>query len=178
LTVVDLAAHCLEDLAVQMQKLRSLAEGAIAQMTEEELFRQIDGESNSIAIVMRHVAGNLKSRFTDFLTSDGEKPGRHRDGEFELPEGTTRETIVADWDLGFARLESALASLTPDDLTKTVRIRGEAHTVLEALHRSLAHTSMHVGQIVLLAKHLRGANWRTLSIPRGQSETFAGPRRF
>jgi Protein of unknown function (DUF1572) len=176
--IVDVAAHCLEDFAVQMSRLRALAEGAVAQLSDEELFRQIDADSNSIAMVMRHVAGNLKSRFTDLLTTDGEKPDRHRDREFEIPAGTTRETVIADWDLGFSRLESALASLSPADLLKQITIRGETHTVLQALHRSLAHTSMHVGQIVLIAKHLRGANWRTLSIPRGQSETFTGLRRF
>ncbi len=168
---MDLAEHCLEDLATQLRKMRALAEGAVAQLSDDELFRRIDRESNSIAVVMRHVAGNLKSRFTDFLTSDGEKPDRHRDGEFEIPSGTTRETVVADWDLGFSRLEGALAALSPADLMREILIRGERMTVLAALHRSLAHTSMHVGQIVLLAKHLRGPNWRTLSIPRGQSES-------
>ena len=175
---MDLGRECLADLTVQFGKMRALAEGAVAQVSDEDLFRQMDGESNSIAIVMRHVAGNLKSRFTYFLSSDGEKPDRHRDGEFEIPVGTTRETIIADWDLAFSRLESALAALAPGDLVRDVRIRGEHMTALAALHRSLAHTSMHVGQIVMLAKHWRGANWRTLSIPRGQSETFAGQRRF
>lgn len=175
---MDLGAHCLEDLAVQFRKIRALAEGAVAQTSDEDLFRQVDAESNSIAIVMRHVAGNLKSRFTDFLAADGEKPDRRRDGEFEIPAGTTRETVVADWDLGFSRLEGTLAALTPSDLMRDVHIRGERMTVLVALHRSLAHTSMHAGQIVTLAKHLRGSSWRTLSIPRGQSETFTGQRRF
>jgi len=175
---VDLAAHCLDDLTVQFGKIRSLAEGAIAQASDEDLFRSADPESNSIAIVMRHVSGNLKSRFTDFLTTDGEKPDRRRDGEFEMPPGTTRGTLVADWNLAFSRLESTLGSLTPADLSSEVRIRGERMTVLAALHRSLAHTSMHAGQIVMLAKQLRGSSWRTLSIPRGQSETFSGQRRF
>jgi len=175
---VNLAAHCLEDLAVQFRKIRSLAEGAIAQASDEELFRCVDPESNSIAIVMRHLSGNLTSRFTEFLTTDGEKPGRRRDGEFEIPPGTTRVTLVADWDLAFSRLESMLASLTPADLSSDVQIRGERMTVLAALHRSLAHTAMHTGQIVMLAKQLRGSSWRTLSIPRGQSETFSGQRRF
>jgi hypothetical protein len=166
---MDASIHCLQDITVQMQKLRSLAEGAIAQVTDDELFRPIDEESNSIAILMRHVGGTLKSRFTDFLTSDGEKPDRHRDSEFDPSAGTTRETVVAAWDLGFARLHHTLGSLEPDDLLKSVTIRGESLTVLQALHRSMVHTATHVGQIVLLAKHLRGAGWRTLSIPRGQS---------
>jgi hypothetical protein len=174
---MDPAEHWLEDIAAQFRKMRSLAEGAVAQVSDEELFRQIDGESNSIATVMRHVAGNLRSRFTDFLTTDGEKPDRNRDGEFEMPPGTTRATVIADWNLGFSRLEASLAALTPGDLLKEVDISGVRHTVVQALHRSLAHTSMHVGQIVLLAKHLRGESWRTLSVPRGQSQQFAGPRR-
>jgi Protein of unknown function (DUF1572) len=164
---VDLAAHCLEDLTEQMRKIRTLAEAAVGQVSDEDLFRQIDGESNSIAIVMQHVAGNLTSRFTDFLTADGEKPGRHRDREFEVRPDTTRQTVIADWNDGFGCLESTLASLTPADLGREVRIRGERLTVIQALHRSLAHTAMHAGQIVMLAKHLRGSNWRTLSIPRG-----------
>lgn len=175
---MDLAAHCLEDLTVQFRKIRSLAEGAIAQASDHDLFRCVDPESNSIAIVMRHVSGNLKSRFTEFLTTDGEKPDRRRDGEFEIPPGTTRETLVADWDLAFSRLERTLASLRPADLSSDVHIRGERMTVLTALHRSLVHTSMHAGQIVMLAKQLRGSSWRTLSIPQGQSETFSGQRRF
>jgi hypothetical protein len=178
LAVVDAAAHCLADIAVQMQKLRALADGAIEQISDEELFRQIDAESNSIALLMRHISGNLTSRFTDFLTTDGEKPDRNRDGEFDVPPGTTREMVVADWDLAFGRLEATVAALDPADLLRDVHIRGERMTAMQALHRSLAHTSMHVGQIVMLAKHLRGANWRTLSIPRGQSETFTGQRRF
>jgi len=175
---MDLAAHCLEDLTVEFRKIRSLAEGAIAQAAAEDVFRAVNPESNSIAIVMRHVSGNLKSRFTEFLTTDGEKPDRRRDGEFEIPPGTTRETLLADWDLAFSLLEGTLAALTPADLTTDVQIRGERMTVLAALHRSLAHTSMHAGQIVMLAKQLRGSSWRTLSIPRGQSETFSGQRRF
>jgi hypothetical protein len=175
---MDLAVHCLEDLTVEFRKIRSLAEGAIAQASTEDVFRALNPESNSIAIVMRHVSGNLKSRFTEFLTTDGEKPDRRRDGEFEIPPGTTRETLLADWDLAFSRLEGTLAALKPADLIADVQIRGERMTVLAALHRSLAHTSMHAGQIVMLAKQLRGSSWRTLSIPRGQSETFSGQRRF
>ena len=174
---MDPAVHCLENVTDQMRRMRTLAEGAVAQVSDEDLFRLIDSESNSIAIVMRHVAGNLRSRFTDFLSLDGEKPDRNRDGEFEVPPGTTRETVLADWNLGFSRLESALAELKPADLMRDVHIRGERMTAMEALHRALAHVSMHVGQIVMLAKHLRGSNWRTLSVPRGQSLRFAGPNR-
>ena len=169
---MHLGAHYLEDVIDQAGKLKALADRAIAQVGDLELFRNIDEESNSLVIVMRHVAGNLRSRFTDFLTSDGEKPDRNRDGEFEVPPGATRETVVAEWDDGFARLLASLRALTPDDLMRDVFIRGERHTVVQALDRALAHLAYHVGQIVFLAKHLRASNWRTLSIPRGQSNVF------
>lgn len=175
---MDPSAHYISDVIEQFGKLKSLAEGAIAQVSDDELFRAIDVESNSIAVIMRHIGGNLRSRYTDFLTSDGEKPDRRRDGEFEVPQGTSRETAVAQWDLGFARMHAALAALTPADLTRDIYISGKKHTVIQALNRSLAHTAMHVGQIVFLAKHLRGDQWRTLSIPRGQSDSFTGQRRF
>jgi uncharacterized damage-inducible protein DinB len=175
---MDAAAHYLQDMTVQFRKLKDLADKAITQLPDEELFASTGDESNSIAIVMRHVAGNLRSRFTDFLTTDGEKPDRKRDGEFEMPPGTSRETLAADWEAGFARLETALAQLTPADLLREVAIRGERHTVVQALNRALAHLGYHVGQIVGFARQHRGANWRTLSIPRGQSDSFNGPRRF
>jgi uncharacterized protein DUF1572 len=173
---MDFGSHYIADLQDQFGKMKTLAENAIAQVTDDELFHAIDGESNSIAVIMRHVAGNLRSRFTDFLTTDGEKPDRRRDGEFELPAGTSRETVMADWALGFSRLMNALKELTSADLTRDVFIRGERHSVVQALNRSLGHTSMHVGQIVFVAKHLLGERWRTLSIPRGQSEQFTRRR--
>lgn len=169
---MDASARYLEELAAQIDKQKKLAEGAIAQLGDEQLFQAIDPESNSVAIIMRHVAGNLRSRFTDFLTTDGEKPNRNRDAEFEMPEGTTRETVEADWENGFRALKTAVAGLRPDDLARDVFIRGERHSVLQALQRSITHLAYHVGQIVFLAKHLRSANWRTLSIPRGASEAF------
>ena len=175
---MDAGTHYLEDIRVQVAKLKALAEGAIAQVTDEQLFQCIDQESNSMAIVMRHVGGNLRSRFTDFLTTDGEKPDRQRDGEFELPPGTSRETVVAGWNTGFACLDSTVRELTAADLLRDITIRSERHTVMQALNRALAHLAYHVGQIVALAKHLRGPDWRTLSIPRGQSEQFTGRRRF
>ena len=175
---MDFATDYLHDVIEQFGKLKALADGAIAQVDDDELFRQIDEESNSLAIIMRHVGGNLRSRFSGLLTSDGEKPDRHRDGEFEMPPGTSRETVLAQWDLGFARLNAALAALTPADLARDVAIRGQKLSVVQALDRSLSHTSMHIGQIVFLAKHLRRAEWRTLSIPRGQSDTFSGQPRF
>jgi hypothetical protein len=175
---MDVAASYLEDMRVQFRKLKELAEGAIGQLSDEELFASNGVESNSIAIVMRHVAGNLRSRFTDFLTTDGEKPDRKRDLEFEIPEGTSRETVLAGWDLGFARLNQALDALSPADLLRDISIRGERHSVMQALNRALAHLAYHTGQIVAFAKQHRGAQWRTLSIPRGQSEQFTGQRRF
>ena len=163
---MDLGRHYLEDVIAQVEQQKKLAERAIAQVTDEELFRTIDEESNSIAIVMRHVAGNLRSRFTDFLTTDGEKPSRNRDGEFEMPAGTTREAALADWNSGFTRLLTTLGELQPDDLLKDVYIRGERHSVVKALDRAMTHLAYHVGQIVFLAKHLRSSAWRTLSIPK------------
>lgn len=173
---MEFARHYLQDLVDQFGKLKALADGAIAQVTDAQLFTTIDPESNSMGTIMRHVGGNLRSRYTDFLTTDGEKPDRHRDGEFEMPEGTTRETVVAAWDGGFAILFRALRALGPDDLGRDAHIGGHTYTTVEALNRSITHTAMHVGQLVFLAKHLRGAEWRTLSIPRGQSETFKRPR--
>jgi uncharacterized protein DUF1572 len=174
---MDLGQHYLDEQLRQFDSLKKLADGAIGQLSDEELFRAIDGESNSVAIIMRHVAGNLRSRFTEFLTSDGEKPDRYRDGEFEMPAGTARETVEANWENGFRVLRSALTSLTPADLLREVYIRGEQHTVVRALQRAVTHVASHVGQIVFVAKHLRGPSWRTLSIPRGQSEQFKGQRR-
>jgi hypothetical protein len=165
---MDLGGHYLEDVISQVEKQKHLADRAIAQVTDEELFQTIDEESNSIAVVMRHVAGNLRSRFTDFLTTDGEKPDRHRDGEFEMPLGMTRETLVADWDSGFTRLLAALRELRPEDLLRDVFIRGERHSVVQALDRAITHLAYHVGQIVFLAKHLRSSTWRTLSIPKAK----------
>ena len=175
---MDTGTHYLEDIRVQFGKLKALAEGAIVQVADEQLFRCIGVESNSIAIVMRHVGGNLRSRFTDFLTTDGEKPDRKRDGEFTILPGTTRDTIVAEWEAGFTCVNAALQALTPDDLLRDVHIRAERFSVIQALQRALTHLAYHVGQIVVLGKQLQGSNWRTLSIPRGQSEQFTGLRRF
>jgi hypothetical protein len=174
---MDLGERYLEDLIAQIDSQKKLADGAIAQLGDDELFRAIGADGNSVAVIMRHIAGNLRSRFTDFLTTDGEKPDRHRDGEFEVPDGTTRETVIAAWENGFRILRAAASELSAADLSRDVYIRGERHSVLVALQRSLTHLSQHVGQIVFLAKHLRGAGWRTLSIPRGKSEQFNAARR-
>jgi len=161
--------HYLQDCLLQLRKLKGLAEKACGQITDEQFFAVLDPEANSIALIMKHLAGNMRSRWTDFLTSDGEKPGRDRDVEFVLAPGDTRAAVAAAWEDGWTRTFRAISSLTPEDLGRTVRIRGEAHSVVEAINRQLAHYAMHVGQIVLLAKHLAGPGWQTLSIPRGKS---------
>jgi hypothetical protein len=164
--------HYLDDALRQMGKLKAQADKAIAQTSDEHLFALLDPEANSIALIMKHVAGNMRSRWTDFLTSDGEKPDRDRDREFELGQADTREAILSDWEQGWARTFEAISSLSPEDLGRTIRIRGEAHSVIEAINRQTAHYAAHVGQIVLLAKHYAGAEWKSLSIPRGQSRAF------
>jgi hypothetical protein len=161
--------HYLEDTRLQLTKLKGQADKAIAQVDDDQLFAVLDPEANSIAIIMKHMAGNMRSRWTDFLTSDGEKPDRNRDGEFIVPSGERRAQIVAAWEDGWKRVLDSVSSLTPADLEKTVRIRGEAHSVLEAINRQVTHYAAHVGQIVLLAKHYAGPRWKTLSIPRGKS---------
>lgn len=162
----------LDEALRSLRGHKRLAEGAMAQVSDEEFFRQLDPEANSIAILVKHMAGNMRSRFTDFLTTDGEKPDRHRDQEFLLDAGTPRAEVMRWWEEGWARVFSAIEPLRPEDLTRTVTIRGDAHSVLMAIHRQVAHYAYHVGQIVLVAKHLRGAEWRSLSVPRGKSEEF------
>ena len=168
----DLAAHYLEEARRQFRGHKRLAEGALAQVKDEELFVALDGEGNSIAVIMKHIAGNMRSRFTDFLTSDGEKPDRHRDQEFEMDSSTTRADVMRWWEDGWARVFSAIDALQPEDAMRTVTIRGEPHTVLQAVNRQVAHYAYHIGQIVFLAKHFRSAEWNSLSIPRGKSEEF------
>jgi hypothetical protein len=162
----------LDDCLLQLRKLKGQAEKAMAQIPDDRLFAVLDPEANSIAIIMKHMAGNMRSRWTDFLTSDGEKPDRNRDTEFELDAADTKERIRELWEDGWNRVFAAISPLTPDDLSRTVRIRGEVHTVLEAINRQTTHYAAHVGQIVLLAKHYAGADWRSLSIPRGKSKEF------
>jgi hypothetical protein len=164
--------HYLDDALRQLRKLKIQAERAIAQIDDEQFTAALDPEANSIAVIMKHMAGNMRSRWTDFLTSDGEKPDRERDREFELAGGDTRAGVLSAWEDGWARLFGAIGSLSPEDLGKTVRIRGEAHSVVEAINRQTMHYAGHVGQIVLLAKHYAGPRWRTLSIPRGKSKAF------
>jgi hypothetical protein len=164
--------HYLDDALRQLRKLKTQADQALTQTTDEHLFARLDPEANSIAVIMKHMAGNMRSRWTDFLTTDGEKPDRERDSEFELNSADTRESVFARWEHGWATVLGSIAALTPADLGKTVRIRGESHTVIEAINRQTSHYAAHVGQIVLLAKHYAGADWKTLSIPRGKSKEF------
>lgn len=166
----DLGHHYLDEARRQLRGHKRLAEGAIAQLKDEELLVAIDGETNSIAIIIKHLAGNMRSRFRDFLTTDGEKADRHRDQEFELTSSTTRQEVMRWWEEAWAVVFSAIEALTPDDVLRTVTIRGEAHTVLQAINRQIAHYAYHIGQIVLLAKHFREGEWTSLSIPRGKSE--------
>ncbi len=156
----------LDDVRLQFRKLKKLAEDALAQVKDEELNVTLDAESNSLAVIMKHMAGNLRSRFTDFLTTDGEKPDRNRDGEFEIEGNPGRATTFADWESGWTRLFETLNALTPADLLKDVHVRGERLSVIQALDRQMTHHAYHVGQIVFLAKHLRSADWKNLSMPR------------
>ncbi len=169
---MDLATHYLDEARRQMRGYKRLGEGAMAQLKDEELFIALDPESNSVAVLIKHLAGNMRSRFTDFLTTDGEKPDRHRDQEFEVTAATTRADVMKWWEDGWERVFAATEALKPEDVLRTVTIRGESHTVLQAINRQLAHYAQHIGQIVFLAKHLRSSEWKTLSIARGQSEDY------
>jgi uncharacterized protein DUF1572 len=176
--MTDLAPHYLDEARRQMRGNKRLAEAAITQVKDEDLWVSLDPESNSIAVIVKHMAGNMRSRFTDFLTSDGEKPDRFRDQEFELSSATTRDDVMRWWEEGWAQVFNTLDSLNPEDVMRTVTIRGEPHTVLQAINRQIAHYGGHIGQIIFLAKHLRSGDWKTLSIPRGKSENYkvAPPR--
>ena len=158
--------HYIDDSLFQLRKLKAQADKAMAQIDDAQFFSTLDADANSIALIVKHVAGNMRSRWTDFLTSDGEKPDRHRDTEFEREAGDTRASLMARWDAGWDLLFNTLTALQPADLGKTVTIRGEPHTVLQAVNRQVSHYSAHVGQIVLLAKHYAGSRWETLSIPK------------
>lgn len=151
---------------------KRLADGALVQLDDRDFFRAPDSESNCVAVIVKHVAGNLRSRWKDFLTSDGEKPDRNRDQEFVLVPEDTRADLTRRWEESFQIVYEQLAALTPEDFSRTVTIRGEPHTILQAMNRSLMHTAYHVGQILYVGKHLRGAEWTMLSIPKGKSAEF------
>jgi len=161
----------VQDSLALLRQYKKLAENAMAQIADKDLTSALDPESNSIAVIVKHMAGNMRSRWTDFLTSDGEKPDRHRDSEFEEPP-QTREAIMKTWEDGWQRVFGALEPLSDADLTRTVTIRGEPHSVMQAINRQIGHYAGHIGQIVLLAKHFSHDHWKPLTIPRGKSEDF------
>ena len=160
----------ISSLEAEWRRYKTLGEGAIQQVRDDELGR--DSGGNSVAVIVWHVAGNLKSRFTDFLTTDGEKPWRHRESEFDDRSKITRTELLEKWNSGWNVLLKTLEMLTDEDLMRSVSIRGVECRVHDALHRSVAHTSYHVGQIVYLAKHFKSAEWQSLSVPKNQSEEF------
>lgn len=167
----------LEDIRRQFHGQKKLAEKAMAQVDDAQFFALLDPDANSIALVVKHIAGNLRSRWTDFYSSDGEKADRHRDTEFEAGQEDTRALLMERWEAGWSVLFEVVDSMKPEDLTRTVTIRDEPHSVVKAVNRQLAHYAYHVGQIVFLAKHFAGGRWQSLSIPRGQSETFNTQKR-
>jgi hypothetical protein len=165
-------ATYLNDIRRTYRNYRTLAERAIAQITDEQFARSLDTEDNSIAVIVQHIAGNLRSRFTDFLTADGEKPDRNRDAEFEPGLAVSRTDVMNGWNAAWDIVLRELDALAADDLERTVHIRFEPFAVVEALNRSVAHTAYHVGQIVFLAKHFAGPAWTSLSIPKGKSAEY------
>jgi hypothetical protein len=170
--VTEIASHYLDEIRRQLRGHQRMAESAMAQLEDKEFFTTIDPESNSVAILVKHIAGNARSRFREFLTTDGEKPDRFRDQEFEISADTTRAEVMRWWEEGWSQVFSTLDSLKPDDVSRIVTIRQEPHTVMQVLNRALAHYAQHIGQIVFLSKHLRSSQWQTLSIPRGKSEQY------
>ena len=162
----------LEDVRSQFASQRGLVDRALDQTSDEDFFREPDEVSNSIAVIAKHLGGNMRSRWSDFLTSDGEKQDRDRDGEFEMQDGDSREAVEAFLAEGWKTLETTLDSLDPDDLEKTVNIRGEPHTVVQAIQRQLSHYAYHIGQLVYVARMWAGPSWKSLSIPKGESKAF------
>jgi hypothetical protein len=165
----------IEDSASVFHQYKKLAEGAMDQVGDNELLVTLDPEMNSIALIVKHMAGNMRSRWTDFLTTDGEKPDRDRDSEFVDPP-SSREALMTLWESGWRLVFAALEPLSDADLTRTITIRGQAHSVMQAINRQIAHYACHCGQIVLLAKHFKSTEWKTLSIARGQSAAFKSQR--
>lgn len=161
----------LEDSQSLLRYYKKLAEAAMTQVTDEQLFTVLDPEMNSVALIVKHMAGNMRSRWTDFLTSDGEKPDRNRDNEFVEPP-SSREELMSMWEAGWKYLFAAIEPLSPEDMTRIVTIRGEAHSVMQAINRQSAHCAYHCGQIVFLAKHFQYLQWKSPTVPRAHSEEF------
>ncbi len=162
----------LESIEFEFRRYKTLGDRALAQVSDDDYRLALGVESNAIATLLKHVSGNLRSRWSDFLTTDGEKPDRDRDSEFVVGDDDTPAVLRARWQAAWDVVFDELSRLTPTDLDRTVSIRGEPHTVIAAMHRSLAHTAYHVGQIIVIARHLVDDQWESLSIPRGESETF------
>jgi hypothetical protein len=167
-----LAAHYLHDAIRQFHSLKDLAAGALAQIDEQDLFTTLDGEANSIAVLLKHLAGSMQTRWAGFPRTAEDAQDRDRDSEFMVAEEETKELLIERWEAGWRYLFSALEPLTPEDITRTVHIRGKPLSVLEAINRQLTHYAYHVGQIVFLAKHFCSSSWQSLSIPRGKSNEF------
>lgn len=170
--MTELAQHYLADVLQRFRDYKTLAERACAQISDEDFFAMLDPWSNSIAVNLKHMAGNMLSRWTDFLHSDGEKPERDRDIEFVMLPGTTRPEMIAYWERGWRCVFDAVEPLKADDLLRTITIRGQEHTVMQAINRQVAHYAYHVGQIVYLAKHFKSSDWQSLSVPQNQSAEF------
>lgn len=167
-----IAEQYLSGTRAEFARLKDAADRALAQVGDEAWFRPIDAETNSLAVLVKHMAGNLTSRWTDLLTTDGEKPDRDRDAEFEIRTTDTRAALTAAWEAGWATLFAALDAIRAEDVGAVVHVRSERLTLIEATQRQLAHAANHVGQIILLARHFRGGDWRTLTVPRGESQAY------
>jgi hypothetical protein len=168
----ELGQHYLHDVISSLRAYKKQADKAIAQLKDDEFFKTLDEEGNSVAVIMKHMAGNMFSRWTDFLTTDGEKPNRNRDMEFVVEPNDNKDEVLDYWERGWQCVFAALEPLTGDDLMRKVMIRGEEHTVMQAINRQLTHYPNHIGQIIFLAKHFRSSDWQTLSIPRNRSSEF------
>jgi len=168
----SLSQHYLADAIGRFRAYKELGERAIAQVSDEELFVKLEEESNSIAVIMKHLAGNMTSRWTDFLTTDGEKPGRDRDWEFVIESEITRDQLMGSWERAWAVVFNALEPLSEEDFKRKVKVRGEDHSIIQAINRQMTHYAYHIGQIVFLAKHFRGSRWESLSVPRNRSQEF------
>lgn len=169
---LSITQHYLDDTRASFRAYKKLADKALAQLKDDEYFITLDEEANSVAVIMKHMAGNMLSRWTDFLTTDGEKPDRNRDMEFVIEPQTSKVELLAFWERGWNSLNEALEQLQPADFDKQVMIRGEAHTIVQAINRQMTHYAYHIGQIVFLAKHFRSSAWQSLSIPRNRSAGF------
>ena len=169
----------LEAMEYEFRRLKQLADATLSQLDDLEVFDPAPNEGNSTAVLVKHLSGNMLSRWRDFLTTDGEKPNRDRDSEFVITDADNRQALESRWEKGWECLFAALGALRDADLARTVLIRGEPHSVLQAIHRQLAHYAYHTGQLVLLAKGLRASSWQTLSVPKGQSQVFTeDPKRY